>query len=148
MRIRSPKDFWSGIFFLAVAFGFIALARRYNIGNLHQMGPALFPIIVASLLAGLGAIIAGRAFVLDGPPLPSFVARPILVSLIAMVLFGIALDWHGLVAAIAVLVIVGSFASDEARVRSVIALAAMLIAFSVAIFIFVLKLPIPLWPGQ
>src|SRR3989304_2969408 len=54
MRIRSPKDFWSGLFFIAVAVGFIVLSRQYNMGNMHRMGPALFPTLVGMLLAGLG----------------------------------------------------------------------------------------------
>jgi putative tricarboxylic transport membrane protein len=75
-------------------------------------------------------------------------ARPILISLLAMALFGIALQWLGLIAAIAVLVIVGSFASRESRIVPTIALAAVLILFSVAVFVWVLGLPIPLWPGE
>lgn len=148
MRIRSPKDFWSGLIFIAIAAGFIGLARRYNLGDMHRMGPALFPIIVGALLAGLGALIAARAFVLDGPPVPRFVARPILVSLLAMVLFGIALQWLGLIAAIAALVLVGSFASGESRIAPTMALTAILIVFSVGVFVFLLGLPIPLWPGE
>ena len=148
MRVRSPKDFWSGVFFIATALGFMALASRYNLGNMHRMGPALFPIIVGTLLAGLGLIIAGRAFVLDGPPVPRFYARPVLIGLGAIVLFGVALQWFGLIAAIAVLVIVGSYASTENRIAPTIALAASLIVFSVAIFVWLLGLPIPLWPGE
>ena len=148
MRIRSPKDFWSGLFFLAIALGFIVLARRYNLGDMHRMGPALFPIIIGSLLAGLGLLIAARAFVIDGPPVSRFHARPILVSLIAMVLFGVALQWLGLVAAIAALVMVGSLASPESRFLPTAALTAVLIVFSVGVFVFLLGLPIPLWPGE
>jgi len=148
MRIRSPKDFWSGIFFLAIALGFIALASRYNLGNMHRMGPALFPIIVGALLAGLGLIIAGRAFVFDGPPMPRFQARPVLIGLAAIVLFGMALHWLGLIAAIAVLVIVGSHASNESRLVPTVTLAASLIVFSVVVFVWLLGLPIPLWPGD
>lgn len=148
MRIRSPKDFWSGLIFLAIALGFIALSSRYGLGNMHRMGPALFPVIVGTLLAALGLLIAGRALVFDGPPVPRFYARPLLVSLLAMVLFGVALQWFGLIAAIAVLVLVGSLASRESRILPTIFLAALLIVFSVAIFVWVLGLPIPLWPGE
>ena len=148
MRIRSPKDFWSGLFFLATALGFIGLARSYNLGDMHRMGPALFPIIIGTLLAGLGLLIAGRAFVIDGPPVPAFHFRPILISLLAMVLFGVALQWLGLVAAIAVLVFVGSLASTESRMLPTAALAAALIVFSVGVFVYLLGLPIPLWPGE
>jgi putative tricarboxylic transport membrane protein len=115
---------------------------------MHRMGPALFPIIIGTLLAGLGLLIAGRAFVIDGPPVPAFRFRPILVSLLAMVLFGVALQWLGLVAAIAVLVFVGSLASPESRMLPTAALAAALIVFSVGVFVYLLGLPIPLWPGE
>jgi hypothetical protein len=148
MRIRSPKDFWSGIFFIAIALGFIALARQYNMGDMHRMGPALFPTTIGALLAALGLLIAARSLVIDGAPVPRMQARPIFISLAAIVLFGIALDLLGLVIAIAALVIVGGYASREVRITTSIGLAALLIAFSVPVFVWLLGLPIPLWPGE
>ena len=108
----------------------------------------MFPILVGGLLAALGAIIALRSFVLDGAPVPRFYARPIGVSLLAIVLFGIALQWLGLVAAIAVLVLVGAYAAREVRPLETVALAAAMIVFSVAVFVWLLGLPLPLWPGS
>jgi hypothetical protein len=146
MRIRSPKDFWSGLFFIAVAAAFIGLSHGYRMGDMHRMGPALFPTLVGALLALLGLIIAGRAFAIDGPPVPRFHARPIILSLIAMALFGVALAHAGLIAAIAALVLVGAVASRESKPLETIGLAIALIAFSVAVFVWLLGLPIPLWP--
>src|SRR5665213_821470 len=103
MRIRSPKDFWSGLFFLAIALGFIGLAQQYHMGTMHKMGPALFPTLVGALLAILGVLIAAQSFAFDGPPLPDFHARPIMVSIVAIALFGVVLAAAGLMAAIAVL---------------------------------------------
>ena len=146
MRIRSPKDFWSGLFFIAVAAGFIGLSHQYGAGTMHRMGPGLFPILVGVLLVGLGLIIALRAFVIDGPPVPRFHARPIIVSLVAIALFGVALAHLGLVAAVAVLVAVGALASNESKPLEVAGLIVVLIAFSVGVFAWLLGLPIPLWP--
>jgi hypothetical protein len=98
------------------------------------------------LLAGLGLIITARSFAIDGPPVPRFHARPILISLIAISLFGVALAHLGLVAAVAVLVAVGAVASQESRSLEVAGLIAVLIAFSVGVFAWLLGLPIPLWP--
>jgi Tripartite tricarboxylate transporter TctB family len=146
MRVRSPKDFWAGLIFVAIGGGFVLLAQEYRLGDMHRMGPALFPTLVGALLAALGAFIALRAFALDGPPVPRFEARPILVSLLAIVLFAIALQWVGLVAAVAVLVLIGANAARDVRLLDVLALAAWMIVFSVAVFVWLLGLPLPLWP--
>jgi hypothetical protein len=146
MRIRSPKDFWAGLIFVALGGGFVLLAQQYRLGDMHRMGPALFPTLVGALLAALGALIALRAFALDGPPVPRFEARPILVSLLAIVLFAIALQWAGLVAAVAVLVLIGANATRDVRLLDVLALAAVMVVFSVAVFVWLLGLPLPLWP--
>jgi putative tricarboxylic transport membrane protein len=148
MRIRAPKDFWAGLIFVAIGAGFILLARQYRFGDFHRMGPAMFPTLVGALLAALGAIIALRAFAFDGEAVPRLHARPIGVTLLAIVLFGVALQWLGLIAAIAVLVLVGSFAARDVRPLENVALAAVMILFSVAVFVWLLGLPLPLWPNS
>jgi hypothetical protein len=148
MRIRSPKDFWAGLIFIAIGAAFIALASQYRLGTMHRMGPAMFPILVGALLAVLGAVIALRAFVLDGEGVPRFYARPIGVSLLAIVLFGAALQWLGLVAAVAALVLVGAYAARDVRPLENVALAAVMILFSVAVFVWLLGLPLPLWQNS
>ena len=146
MRIRSPKDFWSGLFFIAVAAGFIGLSHHYGTGTMHRMGPGLFPTLVGVLLVGLGLIIALRAFAIDGPPVPRFHAPPIIVSLIAIALFGVALAHLGLIAAVAAVVLVGAVASRESRPLETVGLVVVLMVFSAAVFVWLLGLPIPLWP--
>jgi hypothetical protein len=147
MHIRSPKDFWSGLIFVALGAAFVGLALQYRLGDMHRIGPGFFPTLVGSLLFGLGLIVAGRALVLDGPAIERVQARPLLVSLVAITFFGLALQWLGVVAAIAVLVLVGAYASRDVRILQVLALAAFLIVFSVAIFVWLLGLPLPLWPS-
>jgi len=146
MRIRSPRDFWAGLIFIAFGVAFIALAQQYRLGDLHRIGPGMFPTLVGALLAGLGLIITTRAFVLEGTPIERIEARPLGVSLLAIVLFGLALQWLGLVAAIAVLVLVGAYAARDVRFVQTLALAALLILFAVAVFVQMLGLPLPLWP--
>src|SRR5690349_17651743 len=128
MRIRSPKDFWSGLFFIAIAAGFIGLSQQYSTGTMHRMGPGLFPTLV-----GVGLIIALRAFVIDGPPVPRFHARPIIVSLIAIALFGVVLAHLGLLGAVAVLVLLGALASRESRPLETVGLIVVLMVFSAAV---------------
>jgi putative tricarboxylic transport membrane protein len=148
MRIRSPKDFWAGLIFIAIGGGFVLLAQQYRLGDMHRMGPAMFPTLVGALLAVLGAIIALRSFAFEGEPVPRFYLRPIGVSLLGIVLFGVALQWLGLITAVAVLVLVGAYAARDVRPLENLALAAVMIAFSVAVFVWLLGLPLPLWPNS
>src|SRR2546430_5782566 len=76
MRIRSPKDFWAGLIFIAIGGGFVLLAQQYRLGDMHRMGPAMFPTLVGALLAALGLIVALRSFALDGAAGARLFARP------------------------------------------------------------------------
>ena len=148
MHIRSPKDFWAGLIFIAIGLGFVLLASQYRYGDMHRMGPAMFPTLIGALLALLGAVIAVRAFAFAGEPVPRFQARPLAVSLLAIVLFGVALQWLGLIAAVVVLVLVGAYAARDVRPLENVALAVVMVVFSVAVFVWLLGLPLPLWPGS
>jgi hypothetical protein len=145
-RICSPKDFWAGLIFSATGGGFILLAQQYRLGDMHRMGPGMFPTLVGVLLSGLGAIMVLRAFAVVGAPVPRFQARAIGVTLAAIVAFGLVLQSLGLVAAVAVLVLIGGCAAREARVLENVILAAVLIVFSAGVFVWLLGLPLPLWP--
>jgi putative tricarboxylic transport membrane protein len=145
LRVRSPKDFWAGLIFIAIGAAFLVLAQHYRFGDLHRMGPAMFPAMVGALLAALGLLIALRSLLIEGGPVPRLYLRPIGVTVLAIALFAIALQRLGLIAAIAVLVVVGAYAAREVRPLENLALAAALIAFSVAVFVWLLGLPLPLW---
>jgi putative tricarboxylic transport membrane protein len=82
----------------------------------------------------------------EAPPLPRFNPRPLLVTLLAVVLFGLAIERLGLAAAIAVLVLVSAYADRDVRLVQSIALAVGLLAFSVASFVWLLGLPLSVWP--
>ena len=56
--------------------------------------------------------------------------------------------WAGLIFLViaAAFVLVGAYASREVRLVDNLALAAVMIVFSVAVFVWLLGLPLPLWP--
>jgi hypothetical protein len=63
MQIKSPKDFWAGLMF--IAFGlFFALWAIYNyqMGSAVRMGPAYFPAVLGGLLAFLGALVLVESY--------------------------------------------------------------------------------------
>lgn len=147
MRIGNPTDFWTGLAF--GGFGlFVSLyaATHYSVGSAIRMGPGYFPTAVGALVALLGLVLAISALRADGPPLPRLQWRPTLLVLVAGVAFGYLLKPFGLVLATAALVLVSALGGHEFRWREALALAAVLAVFAVAVFVYGLGLPFPLWP--
>ena len=63
MKIRAPKDFWSGVMFCGFAAVGILAARGYSLGTAGKMGPGYFPLMLGIVLAALGAILIARSVV-------------------------------------------------------------------------------------
>ena len=145
--MKAPKDLICGL--LLIAFGgiYFWLSQAYSMGTPARMGPGYFPRLLGVLLVVLGLAIAARAFVIAGPQLARFSPRPFLVLSTAIVLFGLLLRPAGLVVAVIVLVGVGSLAAPQWSWRTVLVLAVVLAAFSVAAFPLALGLPLPIWPA-
>ena len=58
MKIKSQKDFWAGLMFLAFGVFFAVYgAIHYQMGTAVRMGPAYFPTLLGGLLTVLGAIV-------------------------------------------------------------------------------------------
>jgi hypothetical protein len=147
MRIRAPKDFWAGLMFIAFGLGFMIVARNYAMGTSVRMGPAYFPTMLGGLLALLGLAIFVKSFAKDGPPVPRIVFRPMILILVALVLFGIFLKPLGLIVSAAILIGLGAFGGHEFRTKEVAILYAVLTVFSVFVFVKGLGLPIPTCPA-
>ncbi len=147
MRIRAPKDFWSGVMFCGFAVVAILGARGYSLGTAGKMGPGYFPLLLGSLLAALGAILIGRSLVLGGEPVARFHVVPLAAIAAAVCLFGVMIEPLGLVLSLAVLTLMSASAGAQFRVLETLALAAALIVFSVGIFVYALGLPLNVWPS-
>src|SRR5205814_3031044 len=111
--IRHPKDFWSGVLFIAIGVFAVVYGMKYTLGSAARMGPGYFPRILGILLIGLGAILALRSLRLRGAKIPTWKWRPSLVILGSVVLFGLILNFAGLVLATIVLIVLSSAASPE-----------------------------------
>ena len=157
MRIRSQKDFFSGLMFTIVGAAFAIGATNYNIGTGARMGPGYFPLMLGILLAVLGAgVIAGSLTVEtpDGEPIGKWAWKPLGYVIGANLAFGvllgglpsIGLPAMGLIIAIYALTIISSLAGERFNLRDVLILATILAAGSYVAFIWALKLQIQVWP--
>ena len=148
MKIKSPKDFWSGLMFVASGLFFAIWAiTHYQMGTAVRMGPAYFPTMLGGLMVVLGLIILASSLATQGPKVPPFLFRPLLMISLGLVLYGYLMKPLGLVGATAALVYVGALGGHEFRWKEVTILYVILILFSWLVFVKGLSLPFPLWPA-
>jgi hypothetical protein len=145
--VRHPKDFYSGLLFIAFGIAAIAIGSNYTLGTAARMGPGYFPRILGILLMLLGAILTLRALRLNGPPIPAWKWRPTLIVLGSVVLFGLIVNYAGLVVSTILLIVIASAASHEFRLKEAAFSAVLLAALAVGIFVIGLNLQIGIWPG-
>lgn len=157
MKIKSQRDFYSGLMFMAVGIAFAWGATTYNVGEGARMGPGYFPLMLGLLLAGLGAFILFEAVVVeteDGEPVGKWAWKPLGYIIGANLLFGvllgglprIGLPAMGMILAIYGLTFVSSLAGEEFKLKEVLILATILAAGSYLAFIVLLKLQFQVWP--
>jgi hypothetical protein len=149
VKIKSEKDFWSGLMFMAVGLGFAAGATNYNFGSSAKPGPAFFPFGLGVLLAVLGAVILFKALTIEsegGDRVGAIVWRPLVLITLSVVVFGFALPTLGMIVSLPLLILVTSLAGDEFKLKEVIINSLVLTVGSWLIFIKGLNLIIPLWP--
>jgi hypothetical protein len=150
MKIKSQRDFWSGLMFVVVgaAFAWGAL-QEYSFGTSAQPGPGYFPFGLGILLAILGSLVLFKALTLEsegGDPVGAIAWRPLLVIVATIAVFGLALPRLGLACTLPLIITLASLAGDEFRWRDVLISSVVLTVGSWAVFIWGLKLIIPIWP--
>ena len=149
MRIKSQRDFWSGVMFILVGIGFAWGATNYSFGNSARPGPAYFPFGLGILMAILGAMVLFKSLTVEtegGDPIGTIGWRPLLIIVGSIVLFGFALPYLGMVIALPLLVVTSALAGDEFHWGEALLNAAILTVGSWVIFIWGLGLVIPVWP--
>ena len=146
-RIRNPQDFWSGIFFVALGALAIYLSRDYPMGSALQPGPGYFPTWLGGILIGLGVIIGGLSFRLQGEPgeglaLRDWALRPWLVLPMTLAAYALLMEADfGFVPSLMVLIVGCALAHKDVHWRETVLLGIFVTAGAVAIFIYGLGLP-------
>jgi len=149
MKIKSQRDFWSGLMFLVVGVAFAWGATEYSFGTSAHPGPGYFPFGLGIMLALLGAFVLFKALTLEsegGDPIGAIAWRPLIVIVASIAFFGLALPRLGLACTLPVLITLSALAGKEFRWRDVLISSVVLTVGSWALFIWGLKLIIPLWP--
>lgn len=144
--IKSPQDAGAGFFLLVIAGVALWLGSDLPVGSVRQLGPGMFPRVLAVLVGVVGVMIVIDAFLEHGEKMERWPLRAPLFILGAAVAFGFAVRPLGLVVAAPLVMVIGAFASPETRLREVLVFGVVMTAFCVALFKYALGLPIPLAP--
>lgn len=148
------RDFYAGG--LIILFGLVMALKgpTYNLGTLMHMGPGFLPTALGIILIGLGIAIASTALgVPEGEDEDILPANRewwgwacILAGPLCFILFG---SYFGLIPGTFACVFVSAFGDRTATLKSSFLLAAFVTVFGVALFSYLLQIPMPLlaWRG-
>jgi hypothetical protein len=150
MKIRSQKDFASGVLLIAVGVVFAIGATNYDFGDSVHPGPGYFPFGLGVILAILGLVILCGAFTAQrqgGDRVGAIPWRPLICIVGALAFFGCFLPKLGFLLGFPVMIVITSIGDSEFAWKDALLNAVVLTALSYAIFIYGLELNIPLWPA-
>jgi uncharacterized membrane protein YidH (DUF202 family) len=118
-------------------------------GTPARMGPGFFPFYLGVILTLLGIMISMGGLKVhpdDRGKVEKFHWKPIFWVLASIVVFGLVLKIVGMLIAGLLLVIGASIGSHDFKLKPVLILAVALVIFCALVFVWGLKLPIPLCP--
>jgi hypothetical protein len=148
VRIPDSKDFWSGIMLIAIGGGALIIGRDYPFGTALRMGAGFFPLVLGAALVMFGVYFAIRGFKSHDRIEGNWSPRALIILPLAFVAFGLLMQHAGFVPALFVLVVGSAAAGTEFKLVEVLLLATFLTVLGVAVFVWALGLPYPLFSGS
>ncbi|MBI3436084.1 MAG: tripartite tricarboxylate transporter TctB family protein [Proteobacteria bacterium] len=143
---RVNQDVLAGLLFAAFGAAGLWFGWNYPLGSVLRMGPGYVPMALSWGLVALGGVIVLRGIFAGGAGLERWRARPLALVCAALIAFAVLLESTGLVAASVALVLVSALAGPQWRWREAAMLAVGLAIAAVALFVYGLRLPMPVWP--
>ena len=156
---RVSRDLGAGACLLGLAAVASWQSAGLELGTLRQMGPGMFPRVLAVLVGVCGGALGLRSWLQAEPPepVPEDVSAPRRASgprvwraqlclLLAATFFGLSVRPLGLVVAAPLSLLLASLASPDSRPKQSLWFALGMTVFCVLLFRQLLSLPIPLAP--
>jgi hypothetical protein len=153
--VKQPKDFLAGVLFVAIGLFFLldavgvpgvgqnaAYGSGYTFGNVRRMGPGWFPTVVASILIGIGLIVAVKSFIgrVEGGPV--FAWQPLVIISLSIVAFTLLLRPAGVIPATIALVMISAYGYRPVKVGPMLVAGIGLGLFCGIVFVMALGLPL------
>jgi putative tricarboxylic transport membrane protein len=145
-RIRAPREFWGGLVLVVIALIAFYASRDLSGMEGFQFGAGTAPRITATLLTIAGIAVAATGLFVDGPKIDSYALRGPGLVVIAILGFAVMIRPLGLVITTYLTFMIAIFGSREMRLIESLIAAAVMTAFCVVLFQYLLELPFDLWP--
>lgn len=150
------RDYYAGAMIALIgAFG-MSGALQLQIGTLRQMGPGMFPVILCTILIGLGALIAINAgddaagggdelnhLAHDASPYPDLRGCAAIIG--GMLAFAAGTTYLGLVPGTFACVFIAAIGDRKSTWLGSLGLATVITIAGVGIFLYGLRMPLPMF---
>jgi Tripartite tricarboxylate transporter TctB family len=154
LDIFQKKDVWAGLMLIAIGAAAIFIARDYTFGTALRMGPGYFPKVLGAILILFGIFMLAIGLRGSDRLAGQWPLRALVIIPLSLVLFGVLIDPPGFlkgripggfVPAMLVLIFGSATASTEFRFLETLIFSVFLTALAVAVFVYGLALPYPLF---
>ena len=139
---HNPKDAIAGLVFLGIGAGAFVLSHDYDIGTATNMGPGYFPAMLGIALMIIGVASLARSQRGQAETITLVSVLPLIQIVSGVLSFALLVERAGLIAAVFALLACVCVTRVQTRPIEVLLTFVVLAAFSVAVFIRVLHLPI------
>lgn len=142
--VRAPQSLIAGLAFIVLAALGLWLGSDLSTGSLGSMGPGMLPrwLAIAVGLCGIGLV--GLAFWKDGEPLERWSLRGPVFVIAGILAFALTIRTVGLAVAGPLAMLISGAATPEVRPLELVIFTAIMTAFCIGLFRYVLGLPIPI----
>ena len=142
---RGKTDMWAGVATILFAVSALYISADYGLGRAGRIGAGYVPLVVGLLLLGLGALLVVRSGRSREAVETDIAWRPLLLVVGGILTFALLLDRAGLMVAIIATVVVAGPAAYGNTILSLLVSGVILSAFSWSLFVYFLKISIPVW---
>ncbi len=151
MRIKLGQDLATGVLFILVGIAALLTINFFDklpMGVPQRPGTGVLPTILSWALIVTGGVLGLRAMAAGDEPVTGWAWRPLVCVTLAVVAFGYFIDDLGLVATMIVSMTLCALGTHETRWREFAIFTVIMLAIGVGMFVWLLGMPIPVWPTK
>ncbi len=146
IRIKSSRDFATGVLFVAIGVAAWWIGRDYSMGVAQRPGTGVLPRILSYCLMASGLALWVKSIATNGPPMGGWAWRPLVMVTIATIAFALLIEPMGLVVTMIVSLTLAALGTHETKWREFALFMLIMLAIGLGVFIYGLGMPIKVFP--